>query len=313
MSTVHTGGVVSIGECMLELSEPAGVSGDAHLRLRFGGDTLNTAIYMARQSVPVSYITALGDDRHSDWLIEQWRKEAIDVSHVERLPGRRPGLYWIKTDEQGEREFAYWRAEAPVRQLLDDRDRVARVQAAVAGASFVYLSGITLSLFDDVAWGVLLELLSTASDAGVTVCFDGNYRPAGWVSKSQAKERFESLYPYLAIVLPTFDDERLLFGDESPETTLTRLASYGIAEIVVKDGPAGCLVGHGGDQFWVAVPKAITPVDTTSAGDSFNAGYLAARYLGLAPAAAASRGHNLAAVVISHRGAIVPKASMKHL
>ncbi len=58
------------------------------------------------------------------------------------------------------------------------------------------------------------------------------------------------------------------------------------------------------------MPERVSPVDTTAAGDSFAAGYLAARLRGEAPAAAARAGHRLAAVVITHPGAIIPREAM---
>ena len=65
--------VACIGECMLELC-----GGDlSAMTLSYGGDTLNTTVYLARLGVDVDYVTALGDDPYSDWMIEQWRAEGI--------------------------------------------------------------------------------------------------------------------------------------------------------------------------------------------------------------------------------------------
>ncbi len=309
MSDLAVGGVLAIGECMLELSESP--SRDAgQLQLGFGGDTLNTAIYLSRLGVPTGYVTALGDDRHSDWLIDCWHREHLDTQGVERIAGTRPGLYWIKTDEHGEREFSYWRKEAPVRQLLDDHERVARLRTLLSKAQYIYLSGITLSLFSAASWNTLLELLDGARAEGAKIVFDGNYRPAGWDSKDEAQERFESLCRKVYMALPTFEDEQQLFGDGSPEETQARLAALGVAEVVVKQGPSGCHIWTDRGPLSVPVPRVVKPIDTTSAGDSFNAGYLAARFEGQDPEQAARLAHRLASIVIQHRGAIVPAEAM---
>jgi 2-dehydro-3-deoxygluconokinase len=107
--------------------------------------------------------------------------------------------------------------------------------------------------------------------------------------------------------LPTFDDEAVLWGDPSPEATVERLQAFGIGEIVVKNGPNSALVAVSGQRELVPVPEVIQAVDTTAAGDSFNAGYLAARLAGESPAAAALAGHTLAAQKVRHRGAIMPR------
>jgi 2-dehydro-3-deoxygluconokinase len=112
------------------------------------------------------------------------------------------------------------------------------------------------------------------------------------------------------IALPTFDDEALLWGDPSPDATVERLGAFGIGEIVVKNGPNGALVAAAGKRELVPVPEVVVPIDTTAAGDSFNAGYLAARLSGKAPVDAAADAHRMAGQKIRHRGAIMPRAAV---
>jgi 2-dehydro-3-deoxygluconokinase len=112
------------------------------------------------------------------------------------------------------------------------------------------------------------------------------------------------------VALPTYDDEAVLWGDPSPEATVERMQAFGIGEIVVKNGPNSALVAAGGQMQHVPVPEVVVPVDTTAAGDSFNAGYLAARLSGETPVAAASAAHRLAAQKVKYRGAIMPRSSV---
>src|SRR5438132_4035955 len=108
-------GVACIGECMVELKQA-----DGGLFSRgFGGDTLNTAVYLARLGVGVDYITALGDDSLSDEMIEGWQAEGVGTARVARLKGKLPGIYMIETDANGERKFFHWRESAAARQLMD--------------------------------------------------------------------------------------------------------------------------------------------------------------------------------------------------
>ena len=99
----------------------------------------------------------------------------------------------------------------------------------------------------------------------------------------------------------------MLWGDASPETTIERLSAFGIAEIVVKNGFNSALVSAGGQHEYIPVPQVIHPVDTTAAGDCFNAGYIAARIAGESPAHAVAAAHELAGQKIQHRGAIMPR------
>src|SRR5690606_21743709 len=110
--------VAAIGECMIELTEAGGGAGggggEGTRRRGVGGDTLNTAVYMARlgaaAGIAVDYVSALGDDPFSDALVAAWEAEGIGTRLVARLPGRLPGLYAIRNEPNGERSFWYWRS-----------------------------------------------------------------------------------------------------------------------------------------------------------------------------------------------------------
>ena len=111
--------VAILGECMLELSHENSLSNKNDLKSVFyGGDTLNTSIYLARNDINVSYITGLGDDKYSDWLIDSWTSENIDCSLVTRISNRMPGLYMINVDTKGERSFMYWRDTSAAKIFL---------------------------------------------------------------------------------------------------------------------------------------------------------------------------------------------------
>ncbi|MGD0846284.1 sugar kinase [Bradyrhizobium sp.] len=296
--------VASIGECMVELSD-----GGAGLFSRaFGGDTLNTALYLARLGIETSYVTALGDDSLSSAMLDAWRAEGIHVDEVLRLPGRMPGLYMIERNALGERSFLYWRDRAPAREFFDLVDDAALER--LSRFDWLYLSGITLSLYGDRGRARLIELLTMARRNGGRIAFDGNYRPRGWSDAAAARRAFDSLLPHVDLALPTLEDEQLLFGDADADSCAARLRGAGVAEIVVKTGARGCIVYAKGIRTEVPPEAVLQPVDTTAAGDSFNAGYLAGRISGASVTEAARAGHRLAGVVIRWPGAVIPKDAM---
>ena len=138
----HHPRVALIGECMIELQQHANGS----LQQSFGGDTLNTAVYLARMlggAGQVDYVTALGDDSFSDAMCKDWAQERIGLSKVQRLPGRLPGLYCIQTDVHGERRFLYWRNEAAVRDCFTT-PAAAAILAALPDYDVLYFSGIKI-------------------------------------------------------------------------------------------------------------------------------------------------------------------------
>ena len=154
------------------------------------------------------------------------------------------------------------------------------------------------------------ELLVAARRNGGKVAFDGNYRPRGWSDAEGARRAFGEILPLVDVALPTLEDEQALFGDADAASCIARLHEAGIGEIVVKRGGLGCLISAGGDRIEVPPPRVVQPVDTTAAGDSFNAGYLAARLCGASAVEAARAGHRLAGVVIMSPGAVIPREAM---
>jgi 2-dehydro-3-deoxygluconokinase len=178
----------------------------------------------------------------------------------------------------------------------------------VVSARLIYFSGITLSLYSNQGLGRFLALVEAARQQGAKVAFDGNFRPGGWTSDiARTRTVFVETLKRVDIALPTFDDEAALWGDPNPEATVARLQAFGIGEIVVKNGASGALVAASGVRELVPVPEVMVPVDRTAAGDGFNAGYLAARLSGADPEQAAGAAHRLAADVIRHPGALVPR------
>ncbi len=293
-----TASVACIGECMVELREGS----DGQLRRGFGGDTLNTAVYLARLGIGVDYVTALGDDAWSDEMLARWQEEGIGTRLVHRLPGRLPGLYVIQTDLQGERRFLYWRDSAAARHLFDRLD-----PAELAAFGTLYLSGITLSIYDAAARAVLFGALADARSRGTRVAFDTNFRPRGWPDRAAAHAAYAQAYTIADIVLASAEDLALLYGDAGEAELLRHAAT---TEIVLKLDHPACRVLHDGAELLVLAGPVKQVIDTTAAGDSFAAAYLAARLRGASPEAAARAGHDLAGIVVGHPGAIAPRAAM---
>ncbi|MDP6566601.1 MAG: sugar kinase [Alphaproteobacteria bacterium] len=301
--------IAAIGECMIELSQ----RDDGAMSLAYGGDTLNTAVYLARLCAggehTVDYLTALGDDPYSAEMLAFWRREGIGTDLVARLPGRLPGLHTIRTDQRGERSFHYWRSAAAAREMLRG-EAGQRLAEALPGYDLIYLSGISLSILDDAGRDRLIDGLDTARGAGARVAFDSNYRPGGWADAATAGAVMDRLLRRADIALPSLDDERALHGDIGADRAARRIAGLEVGEICIKDGAGDCLIWQDGKTTRVAAEPGITPVDTTAAGDSFNAAYLHRRLSGADPTAAARAGHRLAGAVIGHRGAVLPASAM---
>lgn len=300
-----------IGECMIELSQKG-----AEVSRGFGGDTLNTSVYIARQVNPeqlaVSYVTALGTDSFSQQMLEAWQQENVKTSLIQRMENRLPGLYYIETDSTGERTFYYWRNEAAAKFWLES-EQSAAICAELATFDYLYLSGISLAILSPASREKLLALLRTCRANGGKVIFDNNYRPRLWASREETQQVYQRMLACTDIAFLTLDDEDALWGQKPVEEVIARTQAAGVQEVVIKRGADACLVAINGEPM-IEVPAVKLPkekvIDTTAAGDSFSAGYLAVRLTGGTPEASAKRGHLTASTVIQYRGAIIPRDAM---
>ncbi|HWJ88961.1 MAG TPA: sugar kinase [Pelagibacterium sp.] len=294
---------VSIGEAMIEMS---GGEGGVY-KLGFAGDTFNTAYYLNALlggEWSVGYVTAVGDDIYSRQMTEFIAATGIDTSAIRTIPGKRAGLYMIHQAD-GDRHFSYWRDTSAAKMLADD---AAVLEAALSGADLIYFSGITLAILAPEARQRLISAIGAKKAAGALVAFDPNIRPALWADKESVVEALTLAASVSNVVLPTHADEVPYFGDADDAATAERYLSAGCDEVLVKNGADAALVVTRDQRWRVAARQVDKVVDATGAGDSFNAGYLAARLAGATPEIAAAAGHKTASVVIGHYGALVSRA-----
>jgi 2-dehydro-3-deoxygluconokinase len=290
--------IVLVGEAMLELARKGG-----DWQLGYGGDTLNTAIHLARKGHDVAYFTAIGTDPLSQDLKRQWAAEGLDTALVLEHPTRNTGLYAISTDASGERSFSYWRETSAAREMFD-LPAASSALDSITKADLLAFSLITLAILPPAARSKLLDLAQMIRNKGGQVAFDGNYRPRLWSNADEAAAARDAAIACATIGLPTLEDETAISGESDPAAVSAHWQSLGCTETIVKLGSEGCSLPDGS----VIAPDAVLePVDTSGAGDAFNGGYLAARMNGADIADAARAGHALAGWTIMRPGAIPAK------
>jgi len=293
--------LLSIGECMVELSP----SNDNNFAMNFAGDSFNTAWY-ARRLLPefwkVSYLTAVGVDQLSDDLVKFIQDAGIETNDIARIDGRTVGLYMIQLNK-GERSFTYWRENSAAKLLASDLETL---NEAMSSAGVIFFSGISIAILSKADRQNLYEALASARKNGSLIVFDLNLRPGLWPDTETMCEEITKAASYADILLPSFDDEAQYFGDENPQATLDRYAKLGAKLVVVKNGAGNVLAGGPQQDVVEFMPDVIDhPVDTTAAGDAFNAGFLAAHLSGDNLENALAAGAELSAKVICQRGALV--------
>lgn len=302
--------IAAIGEVMIELSPfPQTHSERELMALSFAGDTYNTTIYMARLGLSTHYVTMLGDDSYSKKILKILSDEHIGTQWIQTKAQRNPGLYMIRNQEDGEREFSYWRNAAPARELFSESSSVDIAVAQFSHLDCIYISGITLAIIGEQGRKHALSALRQLQEKGVKIAFDSNYRLRLWASQEEAQQATTDMMAIADIAMLTLDDESLLWGDDTLDGCVNRYPAIAARELILKCGARDIVIVSNNELTRVPVPFVTDIVDTTGAGDTFNAGYLAARLQGKTPEQSAEQGIKAAGIIIQHRGAIMDRAT----
>ena len=298
--------VVGVGEAMVEFAP----IGENVYRRGFAGDTLNTCWHIAQivgDHAKVQYFTKVGTDPFSAEFIDFLATSGINPGLVRQDATRSIGLYVI-TLLGAERSFSYWRERSAARRLADDPSEIA---TALSGAGLIHISGITLAVIGEEGRRNLKKVLQDVRSNGAIVSYDPNARPRLWSTELEMRRALHEIVDVVDIALPSFDDEALLWGDASPDETIKRLARLGVQEIAIKNGGDEALLLSNGAVMRVPTPEVTKVCDTTGAGDSFNAGYLAGRIVGMTELEACRLGQAVAGEIISHFGALPPQQALE--
>jgi 2-dehydro-3-deoxygluconokinase len=290
--------LVCIGEPMLEYNQQPDLDGRRLYLEGFGGDTANAAVAAARQGVPVTYLTALGEDVAGARFRELWRREGIDARGVRADPTRPTAVYFVGHGPDGHAFTYYRRGSAASAYGPDDVDA-----GVVRGARVLHASGISQGISDSAADAVF-HAIDIARAAGVTVSYDTNYRPRLWPA-ARAASVIHAAIAQADIALPGLDDAAALTGLTDPDVIADFYLRLGPRVVALKLGARGVLLATPDWRLQIAAHPC-RAVDATGAGDTFAGGFLARLILGDAPAEAARYASVAAALKCEGFGAVAP-------
>lgn len=298
--------LIAIGEGMVEFTAEGAFAEATRFRRGFAGDVVNTLVQAARLGLRTALVSRIGDDPFAPALRAAWAGEGIDLAHAPTVPGVN-GLYFVLVDSRGERQFHYRRAGSAAAGMGPE----ALAPGLVEGARMVLVSGITQAISASAA--ALVAAFAAHPLAPARGAFDPNHRAALWAlrgGEAAARRAFAQVAPRMAWLLPSHPADLAVLGlpaDTPPEAAFAAFEAVGPARVALKLGAEGALVRDGGAVRRVPAPPVADVVDTTGAGDAWNAGFLAALLRGAGPAAAAEAAHAVAARTLRHPGAIPPR------
>lgn len=257
--------VISIGECLVDLiadNEQDLINAD-RLTVREGGAPANVAVALARLGVPVRLCSVIGRDPFGYRLRDGLEREGVDIGALRMTPDAATSVALAWTNARGDGEFQLLRLADT---LLSERD----AEAARPGEASALVAG-SVMLSDAASRRGAYAALALAQANNVSVVFDVNVRLALWPTSAQIRAVIEPFLREAFMIKVSLDDARGVWGDETPEAALERLAGYPAITMVVTDGARGVWYRNRHEQTRHLPVFDIDVVEPTGAGDAFTA------------------------------------------
>ena len=240
--------------------------------LLLGGSASIVACGLARLGVTTALAAVVGSDRFGSFVLDELRAAGVDVSAVSVDAALPTGLS-VVLSEPHDRAILTLPGTIPSLTAEAVREAVERLRPRhVHVASYFLQPGLAASL---------PELLSWLAEHGITVSLDTNWDPSErWSGLQEVLRRVDLFLPNReeALAIAAAVTGSVPAGLEEASSALSELG----CRVVVKAGAEGGIAFEGGARVAAAPGLRVEVVDTTGAGDSFDAGYLAALAAGVA-------------------------------
>lgn len=294
--------IFAIGEALLELQKHQ----NNDIILGVGGDSLNFAVYASRlnqQSDDIYYATQLGNDSLTPIIHDLLNKENINQQAITVDNSKSSGLYAIDNKDNGEKIFSYWRENSPATTMFDGKKGDDLLHILDNGDVF-YFTGISVAILQPQSLEKFLKFMQQSYKNGKKVIFDTNYRVQLWQSPQQCQNIFAQIFPYCTHLMPSHEDFQDIYNIDLGDMR-AMLSEYKNCEIIIKNAEKSIYIYDNSAWQEHRVETLDHMVDSTAAGDSFNAAYMMARLNGKNIRDSVTLGQKLARTVIGHKGAII--------
>lgn len=290
--------IAVIGECLVELSANGSLADTSTLNKFFGGDTVTTAVAIARLGGNVTYVTKVGNDGFSEFILSALQKENVDTSLI-KTNEEQNGMYIVSHTLENKEVLYYKRKTAATKLSIEDL-----TEEHIKKLKLVYSTGVVQSLSAS-SRELVRESFRIAKENDVTTAYDPNYTSC-FMNSSDTKEYFEEIIDYTDVIfLSLKNDAARLYEFESIDKVIKYFWDRGVKIVVVKSHiDKGYYTGYNGDISFTEFYNTQKAIDTTASGDVFNGGFLYALTNGYASADAAKFASVVSGLQTQNYGAI---------
>ena len=290
--------IAIIGECLVELSSNGTLADTSTLNKFFGGDTVTTAVAVARLGGNVTYLTQVGNDGFSEFILSSLQKENIDTSLI-KSNDEKNGMYIVSRTPEKKELLYYKRKTAATKLSINDIS-----EDYIKQLKLIYSTGIVQSLSAS-SRELVRESFRVAKENDVLTAYDPNYTSC-FMNSTDTKEYFEEIVEFTDIIfLSLKNDAARLYEVDSIDKVVKYFWDKGVKIVVIKSHiDNGYYTGYRGEISFTEFYNSQKAIDTTASGDVFNGGFLYAITNGYAPSEATKFASVVSGLQTQNYGAI---------
>jgi len=234
-----------------------------------GGAVANLLVASSRLGLRTGFVGCVGDDEFGRFILRDFEREGVDVSHVRKVKGVATGVAFYSLDKTGERHYVFYRfprhsdPESVLRPEDIDAEYIAQSKAVHFSEAMLRRNTSRHGVF---------RALQVSKEHRVLVSYDPNVRPTLWGDREEFKKVQRRALGFTDVLLSTADELRLITGKKDMEEAVEKILALGPSILVTRCGDHYRVITSDLD-FKVPLLK-VEAVDTSGAGDAFDAGFL---------------------------------------
>ena len=291
--------VCSIGEAMIEISN---VKNNLYNQ-SFAGDTLNFCNYLDKKKLNAFFFSAIGKSEINQSLLDFVKSKNISTKYIKQINQFEVGLYLIKNKDNGEKQFFYWRDESAAKHYFNNIDFL-NLYKELKNFDYIYFSGITLSIIHISKLNNFIKLLKLLKSKKIKIVFDFNIRPSRW-NKKNLNIFLDSVLKFVDICFLSGEDMNYWKNKNNIKSYEQIVRKYKLKHSIFRKNAKFTYVFLNKTRYVFKNKLLKTVVDTSGAGDGFNAAYLSNFIVNNDPLLALKAGSSLGSKIVMKKGAIV--------
>jgi len=291
--------VCSIGEAMIEISNIK----NSLYNQSFAGDTLNFCNYLDKKKLNAFFLSAIGKSEINQSLLDFVKSKNISTKYIKQINQFEVGLYLIKNKDNGEKQFFYWRDESAAKHYFNNIDFL-NLYKELKNFDYIYFSGITLSIIHISKLNNFIKLLRLLKSKKIKIVFDFNIRPTRW-NKKNLNIFLDSVLKLVDICFLSGEDMNYWKNKNNIKSYEQIVRKYKIKHSIFRKNAEYTYVFLNKTRYVFKNKLLKKVVDTSGAGDGFNAAYLSNFIVNNDPVLALKAGSSLGSKIVMKKGAIV--------